>query len=705
MRWLYRNLWLPPLALALLIFVAGVWTHKLVDRQLSHDLIDDLTTIRDSTASALAEWMVAQERAAQTAAAEPDVIRAAKEQAALAARGVGAGELDESVSARNLDTALRPNLKYWGFQAYALLHDEVVIAASRAVVGKPIPSSTAPYRDRIMAGETVLTPPLELSTAGREEIFMWVATPVIDPETKQIVALLSFRIDPEQSFTRILRVSRFGYTGETFAFNREGVLISRTRLEEPLRDAGLLGKTDSPILRVRVRDPGADLTHGGKPVAPLENLPLTKAAASAIRGERNVDVKGYRDYRGVYVVGAWLWMPRYQIGISTEVDRTEAFRTLQVVRNAIWGLVGILVLAAAAVAFGSRLLAKQRDITQKVVRLGQYTLEHRIGEGGMGTVYRARHSFLRRPTALKVMRSNDITDADRLRFEREVQATSQLTHPNTIAIYDYGRAANGVFYYAMEYLEGITLAGLVTSDGAQPQGRVLFILRQMCGALAEAHRAGLVHRDIKPQNVMLCARGGLYDVAKVLDFGLVKSIAHDTHLTASNAITGTPHYMAPEAIQDPLSVDAHSDVYAVAAVAFYLLTGREVFVAASVMGVLTRTLTEDAPRPSSITSEPIRPELEALLLECLDRDPGKRPADAAVLLERLEALETPELAWPQSSAKAWWQAHAKLFEPKAEPPLSTAPTLAIDLEGRLGNGVTHSHITGAEPTILLERES
>jgi serine/threonine-protein kinase len=349
------------------------------------------------------------------------------------------------------------------------------------------------------------------------------------------------------------------------------------------------------------------------------------------------------------------------------------------------------------------MLASMRNSAERLERLGQYTLEERIGQGGMGTVYRARHAFLKRPTALKVIRSGDISTADRRRFQREVQATSQLTHPNVVAIYDFGHTAEGVFYYAMEYLEGVTLADLVRDDGAQPQGRVLSILRQVCGALAEAHAAGLVHRDIKPANVMLCARGGLYDVAKVLDFGLVKSMDRtDDELTATNAITGTPHYMAPEVIRDPTQVDARSDVYATAAVGFFLLTGRELFLADNVLTVLTLHVTNDAPRPSSISTEPIHPMFEALLLECLERDPNKRPADASVLLARLDVLTTvPELVWTPDNAKVWWAAHGAALHRIHEPVLTT-PTLAIDLESR-EDSADDLDITG--PTLLAPERS
>src|SRR5690606_35389072 len=446
-------------------------------------------------------------------------------------------------------------------------------------------------------------------------------------------------VDPRRSFARVLHLARFGDTGETYAFGPDGYLLSRSRCERVLRRWGPVRPEESSRFRIQIRDPGLDLRRARGPLTPGDRRPLTRMAQSATRGERGVDVYGYPGYRGTPVVGAWVWLAPHQFGVATEMEVSEAFETLRVVRASMWTLFGILILATIGLAFGARIIKRLQGSARRAERLGQYTLEERIGQGGMGTVYRAQHALLRRPTAVKVIRSVDLDSATRVRFEREVQATSQLTHPNTVAIYDYGHAAGGVFYYAMEYLDGITLQELVRSDGPQPQGRVMHILQQVCGSLAEAHAAGLVHRDIKPANIMLCQRGGAYDVVKVLDFGLVKNVdTGESLLTAANALAGTPHYMAPEYITEPARADARADVYAVAAVAFYLLTARLLFDGGNMMSVLTRHMTEEPPRPSTITPFPVDPALEALLLTCLDKDPERRPADAGELLQKLEQL-------------------------------------------------------------------
>jgi serine/threonine protein kinase len=193
----------------------------------------------------------------------------------------------------------------------------------------------------------------------------------------------------------------------------------------------------------------------------------------------------------------------------------------------------------------------------------------------MGIVYRASHAMLHRPTALELLLP-DRVGADALRrFEREVQLTAKLTNPNTITIFDYGRTPDGIFYYAMELVDGTTLDQVVQRSGAMPAARVLHILHQVAGALAEAHASGLIHRDVKPQNIMLCKQGGMLDEVKVLDFGLVKQIdaASAVSLTGTNVIIGTPQYMPPEAIKDPEDVDGRADLYALSAVGFYQSSG------------------------------------------------------------------------------------------------------------------------------------
>jgi len=355
-------------------------------------------------------------------------------------------------------------------------------------------------------------------------------------------------------------------------------------------------------------------------------------------------------------------------------------------------LTGILVTAllVAAVVFGTSMRSIRRQVRsafdQVERRLGQYHLKQKIGEGGNGAVYRAQHALLRRPTAIKLMNAEFArSEGARERFEHEVQITSQLSHPNTIAIYDYGRTPDGTLYYAMELLDGGTVEQLVRVGGALPAGRVIHILEQMAGSLAEAHEKGLIHRDIKPSNTILCERGGLFDVVKVLDFGLVKEIAQtDGNLTQANVLIGTPLYMAPEIISEPGQASPQSDLYALGAVGYFLLTARNVFDGTSAVEICANHLSTPPVPPSQRAGLAVPEDLETLILGCLEKNPSRRPPNAASLRTSLLGCRDAG-TWTQQDAREWWQGHSAGFacgsSPEQAPPLSNTEIL-IDLDAR-----------------------
>src|SRR5215471_5638755 len=320
----------------------------------------------------------------------------------------------------------------------------------------------------------------------------------------------------------------------------------------------------------------------------------------------------------------------------------------------VWSFVVITCTVVSSVIFGLRTAVREAR------KLGQYVLERKIGEGGMGEVYRAWHAMMRRPTALKLMRSDLAGPKALARFEREVQLTARLTHPNTITIFDYGRTDDGVFYYAMELLDGSTLQRIVEVDGPQAEGRVVQLLKLACGALAEAHGIGLIHRDIKPANIMLCKQGGEYDVVKLLDFGLVKELAveADAGLSVAGTLTGTPLYLAPEAIVAPESVDARVDIYALGAVAYYMLAGSEVFRGKTIVEVCGAHLHQE-PEPLASRGVSISPELEAIIRACLEKKPDRRPQTALELRRRLDACALEP--WDSDKARQWWLRHPSAF--------------------------------------------
>jgi serine/threonine-protein kinase len=337
--------------------------------------------------------------------------------------------------------------------------------------------------------------------------------------------------------------------------------------------------------------------------------------------------------------------------------------------------------------FGRRLREAQQ--------MGSYELVELLGHGGMGEVWRARHRLLARSVAIKLVRPDVLgartpADAKLLlrRFEREAQATAALNSPHTIDLFDYGQTEDGTFYYVMELLIGRDLETLVREFGPLPADRALFLLRQVCHSLADAHARGLVHRDIKPANIYVCRMGLEYDFVKVLDFGLVKFGDHEaghrtlTMMTAEHTTTGTPAYMAPEIILGDVEVDRRADVYAVGCVAYFLLTGSLVFEADTPMKMLMQHLNAEPVPPSERSELPIPRELDELVLACLQKDPNKRPQNAEELLRLAVACKVCE-RWDQDAAQVWWQHHLSeltgplTVTPPTPPPVTeSTPTLA-----------------------------
>ena len=321
---------------------------------------------------------------------------------------------------------------------------------------------------------------------------------------------------------------------------------------------------------------------------------------------------------------------------------------------------GIAITALLATLASSVIYGLRRRVSA-IARVGQYMLHEKLGQGGMGVVYRATHALLRRATAVKLLLPSRISAASIARFEREVTLTAQLTHPNTVAIFDYGRTPEGVFYYAMEYLEGGDLEKAVSFEAALPAGRVIWILSQVCGALAEAHELGLVHRDIKPSNVILCERGREGDVAKLLDFGLVKDLNDaDGGMTHDETITGTPLYMSPESLRSPDEVGPRSDLYSLGAVAYFLLTGSPPFTGNTIVEICAAHL-YSAPEPLSQRRDGIPADLEAVVLRCLDKDASARFQTALELRAALSRC-VDAASWDGQRAADWWSHHRVAFQ-------------------------------------------
>ncbi len=317
----------------------------------------------------------------------------------------------------------------------------------------------------------------------------------------------------------------------------------------------------------------------------------------------------------------------------------------------------LLLILAVGSTYGAHMISNLRRQVVEARQLGQYRLGRRIGAGGMGEVYLAEHQLLKRPCALKLIRPGRATDRQVFeRFEREVRLTATLSHPNTVEIFDYGRTEDGTYYYVMEYLPGLSLADLVERHGPLPPGRVVYLLRQVCMALGEAHASGLIHRDVKPSNIFAARRGQMDDVAKLLDFGLVLPPAKERaarHDDDEDRLLGTPLFMSPEQAMGVPELDERSDIYSLGAVAYYLLTGRPPFDRGGSVGVMIAHAREPLVPPSSIRAG-IPEDLERVVLRCLAKAPVDRFADAESV-ERALAACACAADWDQSRASRWWR--------------------------------------------------
>ncbi len=743
MRFSWRGkVWWFSAAAAAVVVAAGWWCDSEVRRAIERQLDNELQAMVQANVAALDIWIDNQLRFVEILAAEEKVrslALAVAEQAAAAGATAAALQTSEEVQALRDYMEARLRTMRLGF---VLIDPEGIILAAplEEMLGDQLYEEAlekfqriftegeskliTPYRPnpnrmraamkggplfrgggaggrdggRSLRSERGLRPregsglgPSGLRGGGRRNrTIMAAATPIRLPgEGQEVAAAIGLMIRPEREFTRILSVARLGDSGETFAFDAGGVMLSKSRFEETLRELGLIKRGAMSALTLELRDPGGNLVEGHEPAA--ASWPLMRLVREAAAGNDGVEVKGFRDYRGVTVVGAWRWLPEHQFGVATKLDAAEAFEPLRVLRLVFLILLLLSVLCGIGLFlfsyFNTVLRRRMEEVALEAQELGQYTLVEKIGEGGMGAVYRARHALLRRETAVKLLLPDKANERAVQRFEREVQLTCRLVHPNTIQIFDYGHTPEGIFYYAMEFLNGVNLRELIQTEKRLSEGRTIHILEQICASLSEAHEAGLVHRDIKPANVILCDRGGLADMVKVLDFGLVKpyrgEAASATEATHTWTITGTPQFISPEAVSRPEQVDQRSDLYALGALGYYLLTGSHLFGGESPFEVMQKHVSRPPEPPRQRLGATVDADLETLILQCLEKEPVRRPQSARAVIAALR--QSPACgAWTAGQAADWWTQFRERCKARQQksPPAPSEPTLQIYLGER-----------------------
>ncbi len=667
------------LVLTLSLFGLGVRQLLVITERYEQSLHNALQEIVGLNAELLERWAISKERKlswvkAHELRAEVDALVAAHREGGDSVSGK---KSEQGAKLRQVVAALAPDGA--GTQYLLVSMDGQVLAASKQrefLVGGRYSPRGAELIEETREGPAIL-PPFRLDDLIR----VWPA----DVPVPEVVGYADRLYPVEQSMTELDREAavasammiicepisdRFwegaaarvdAIDADVYAFNDRGVMISRSRYEDTAEVAALLGGLKGSALNLTLRDPGQLLTKGSVPgLEEQGRWPLTeivrraRASAESEGPFSGVELDGYRSYRGLDSIGAWEWIDSLDIGVVVEAERKLALTHVRSTERIAALLLLMLLLLALAALYSSLAAERLFSKAEAGMELGQYRLLREIGEGGLGRVFLARHSRLRRLAAVKLIKHELLNEETVLRFEREVQLTCELSHPNTLVVYDYGRSESGTFYYAMEYLPGVTLAELIKAEAPLPVGRAIYILRQLLSSLAEAHGIGMVHRDVKPLNVMINHMGGEYDLVKVLDFGLAKE-AHgdDLDLTSDGMVSGTPLYIAPERFLGEGELDPRSDLYSVGTIAYQLLTGQVPFDAPTRMELLLKVQNLAAPRVSEIEGVQVPSVLDELIQAAMAKLPEDRPSSAAEMASLLEELQR-DYPWSQAEAKACW---------------------------------------------------
>ncbi|HBE71714.1 MAG TPA: hypothetical protein DDW52_26525 [Planctomycetaceae bacterium] len=641
------------------------WSHQICEASLQNLVKQRLETEIDLRLHEFEDWESQKLEQAVLWAGSPQVQQTicdlVKEAQSLTGEELVA-KLKKSQATRKLQSALneladRPvKFAVWDRRMYTLAdwnQDKNSQVLGAFVTMEGANTLARVLKDRPAMYLPYLSKPISVGfrSSGKSPVLS-IFVPVYDDSNRAIAVMMLRGYGLEDEYARLIEEWNLKPDQEFYLLSREGAMLTPSQFPLDALDIAYKEKSSGTKLPW-VRNPGVNLLAGQIAKSSPSTWPETVLAREAKSRTNGSNITGYRNYVGREVVGTWRWIPQHGAALAHEVDYESCFAALDVIRWSSIGTASLLGLSLLVFfcysAFTRSSSRRLRDISE----VGPYQMQEVIGEGGMGRVYLAEHALLCRQSAVKVLVNGENDLSNISRFEREVQLASQLTHPNTIAIYDFGRNKDGIFYYAMEYINGAHLGQLVEFTGPLPPGRCIYVLRQLCRALQEAHQAGVVHRDIKPQNIMVCNRGGEPDFVKLFDYGLVKAFApgvsHSTGQT--EVVVGTPRFMAPERLNSPWLADPRVDVYSVGALAYFLLTGQLPPLVNPGDGI-----ENEQPGVETIDLPADVVEFGGLLSICMSVEPSTRPSSMTSLLGELETL-SEHFAWSREDSLQWWEAN------------------------------------------------
>ncbi len=656
-------LWIAALLPTALI---GWWTYRQVDSMIQRSIRNELKGVVDSVALSADRYLNDKAELIESWSRQPSLVVAIEELNALVDENVPVEQLRSANQIDRIETQLvelsgSDDVKFvvWNKSFRTIASWSV----DRMDIGNPVHPTGAGNLARVMAGETVVFGPERLGqniagfTPETSRPVMAFIVPIRDSSGRVIASMLIRGLSLFETFDQIFSDGTLSDRVDIYAVNRDGTMLTESRHARTLAMRSELEVgPDDIAASLRVADPGELIDAGSAASIQRRIRPVTIAAAGLMNQTSDLRINPYRNYAGQDVVGSWRWLSRWEMGVIVEQTSLQAFAPARVVRFSFLLLGSLLSLTAFLAATK---IAKTSTAEHAAIHpLSRYDILEPLGSGGMGVVFRAHHKQLGRDAAMKVLRGDRQNQEDRLRFDREVRLAASLSNPHCVQIYDYGHSDQGEAFCVMQFLKGLTLQEVVSRSSHQPIGRMLFIIRQICDALAKAHSLDLLHRDVKPQNVMLSLDPSVGDWAVIFDFGLAKPLQPDSGLyqTSETIWSGTPMYMAPERFRQPGVMDPRSDIYSVGCVAYYLLSGRPPFIESDPESLFALILSEHPIGISIHRGEEVPADVNEWVMKCMAKradDRFKTIEEASRVLDRLRVA----YPWSVDEARVWWDVH------------------------------------------------